>query len=103
MQEKQTGVIGSGAMGAGIAQVAAMAGHSVVVYDNNAAALGKAQNGLAATIKKLQEKGKIADAGELLQRFSFTNNLNDLADCSLVIEAIVENLSVKRQVFEALE
>lgn len=90
-------------MGTGIAQVAAMAGHSVVVYDNNTTALQKAHSGLSATLKKLQEKGKIHNAGEILQRFSFSNNLNDLSDCQLVIEAIVENLSVKQQVFAALE
>ncbi len=103
MQPKQTGIIGSGAMGAGIAQVAAMAGHTVVVYDNNAGALGKAKSSLTATLNKLQEKGKLTNAEEILARFSFTNNLNDLADCSLVIEAIVENLGVKQQVFAALE
>jgi 3-hydroxybutyryl-CoA dehydrogenase len=103
MQPKQTGIIGSGAMGAGIAQVAAVAGHSVVLYDNNTAALQKAQNSLTFTLDKLQEKGKLADAGAVMARFSFTNNLNDLADCSLVIEAIVENLSVKQQIFAALE
>ncbi len=103
MQPKQTGIIGSGAMGAGIAQVAAMAGHTVVVYDNNAGALGKAQANLKATLSKLQEKGKLQNAEELFQKFSFTNNLNDLADCSLVIEAIVENLGIKQQVFAALE
>jgi 3-hydroxybutyryl-CoA dehydrogenase len=103
MQLRQTGIIGSGAMGTGIAQVAAMAGHRVVVYDNNTAALQRAQNGLVATLNKLQEKGKISNAGDILQRFSFSNNLNDLSDCMLVIEAIVENLSVKQQVFAALE
>ncbi len=103
MQAKQTGIIGSGAMGAGIAQVAAMAGHTVVVYDNNAGALGKAKSSLTTTLTKLQEKGKLTNAEEILARFSFTNNLNDLADCSLVIEAIVENLGIKQQVFAALE
>lgn len=90
-------------MGTGIAQVAAIAGHGVVVYDNNTAALHKAQQGLSTTLNKLQEKGKISNAAEVLQRLVFTNNLNDLSDCMLVIEAIVENLSVKQQVFAALE
>jgi 3-hydroxybutyryl-CoA dehydrogenase len=103
MQLRQTGIIGSGAMGTGIAQVAAIAGHGVVVYDNNTAALHKAQQGLSTTLNKLQEKGKISNAAEVLQRLVFTNNLNDLSDCMLVIEAIVENLSVKQQVFAALE
>ena len=51
------GVVGSGAMGAGIAQVAAVAGHKVVIYDNNAAALTKSETNLATTLNKLQEKG----------------------------------------------
>ena len=70
-QNTTIGIIGSGAMGAGIAQVAAAAGHQVVVYDNNATAVDKAKKGLTATLQKLQEKGKISSAGEVLERFSF--------------------------------
>jgi 3-hydroxybutyryl-CoA dehydrogenase len=103
MKQHTTGVIGSGAMGAGIAQVAAVAGHDVVIYDNNEQALARAKAGLEATLRKLQEKGKLEDAAAVIVRFSYTNNLNDLAECSLVIEAIVENLGVKQQVFAALE
>ena len=101
--KQHTGIIGAGAMGAGIGQVAAVAGHRVILYDNNAAALQKAEASLTATLQKLQEKGKLANAPDVLGRFTFTNNLNDLADCNLVIEAIVENLSVKQQIFAALE
>jgi 3-hydroxybutyryl-CoA dehydrogenase len=97
------GIIGSGAMGAGIAQVAAMAGHSVIVYDNNTVALDKAKNSLAATLQKLQEKGKIVSAGEILQRFSFANELDELAGCGLIIEAIIEKLDIKKDVFAAVE
>ena len=97
------GIVGSGAMGAGIAQVAAVAGHKVVVYDNNTTALHKAESNLAATLQKLQEKGKISNADEVQGRLSYSNNLNDLADCNLVIEAIIENLSIKTQLFAALE
>jgi len=97
------GVIGSGAMGAGIAQVAAMAGHAVAVYDNNAAALEKAERSLRAALGRLQEKGRIADAEALLQRFTFVAALEELSACSLVIEAIVEDLEVKKQVFAGVE
>ena len=97
------GVIGSGAMGAGIAQVAAMAGHRVILYDNNAAALGKAKAGLSATLQKLQEKGKLPNAEEVLQRFSFADNISAFADCGLIIEAIVERLDVKKAVFTEVE
>jgi len=90
-------------MGAGIAQVAAVAGHRVIVYDNNEASLHKADKGLSATLQKLEEKGKVANAAEILGRLSYTNNLNDLADCGLVIEAVIENLGIKQQLFTALE
>jgi len=98
-----TGVIGSGAMGSGIAQVAAVAGHTVVLYDNNNAALDKAKANLLGTFQKLQEKGKITDAAEMMQRFRFVSELSAFADCGLVIEAIVEKLDVKKAVFSELE
>lgn len=97
------GVIGSGAMGAGIAQVAAMAGHNVIVCDNNNAALEKAKNSLTVTLQKLQEKGKIASANDVLQRFSFADNVAAFANCGLIIEAIVEKLDVKKAVFADVE
>jgi 3-hydroxybutyryl-CoA dehydrogenase len=97
------GVIGSGAMGAGIAQVAATAGHNVVVYDNNTTAIDKAKNALAITINKLQEKGKITNADELLGRFTFASDIDSLKDCGLIIEAIVERLDVKKAVFADVE
>jgi len=98
-----TGVIGSGAMGAGIAQVAAMAGHKVVVYDNNATALDKAKKNLATTLQKLQEKGKLSSADEVMQRLSFTDTISSFADCGLIIEAIVEKLEIKKAVFGEVE
>ncbi len=97
------GVIGSGAMGTGIAQVAATAGHKVVVYDNNSGALDKASKGLTATLQKLQEKGKITNANEILQRISFADNLLAFTDCDLIIEAIIEKLEVKKEVFSTVE
>ena len=105
MLDKQTivGVIGSGAMGSGIAQVAAMAGHNVVLYDTNNAALDKAGTSLNNTLQKLQEKGKIANADEVFSRFSFADKLEAFTNCGLVIEAIVEKLEVKKAVFTELE
>jgi 3-hydroxybutyryl-CoA dehydrogenase len=97
------GVIGSGAMGSGIAQVAAMAGHKVVLHDTNETALEKAKNGLENTLNKLQEKGKISNAAEILERFTFTHDVKDFSECSLIIEAIVEKLEVKKTVFAAVE
>ncbi len=96
------GIIGSGAMGTGIAQVAAMAGHSVLVYDNNATSLEKSKASLSKTLHSLQEKGKIADAAALLAQFKFVDSLQALSPCNLVIEAIVEHLEIKKNVFAEL-
>lgn len=105
MLDKNTiiGIVGSGAMGSGIAQVAATAGHPIIIYDNNHAALDKAKANLTTTLNKLQEKGKLVNASEILQRFSFVTDINAFADCGVIIEAIVENLDVKRSVFKQLE
>lgn len=97
------GVIGAGAMGSGIAQVAAMAGHNVVLFDTNAAALDKAKASLTSTLNKLAEKGKIAYASAVLARFQFASELKAFADCGLVIEAIIENLDIKKKVFADVE
>ncbi len=99
------GVIGSGAMGSGIAQVAATAAHKVIVYDNNQSSLTKSETTLQASLKKLVEKEKITADQQtfILANISFVNSLNDLAKCNLVIEAIVENLQVKKSVFSELE
>ncbi|XZF14498.1 3-hydroxyacyl-CoA dehydrogenase NAD-binding domain-containing protein [Chitinophagaceae bacterium MMS25-I14] len=97
------GVIGSGAMGSGIAQVAATAGHNVILYDNNTAALDKAKTSLSSTLQKLEEKGKITSAAEILGRFQFADTLESFASCNLIIEAIVEKLEIKKSVFGAVE
>ncbi len=102
-QSTTVGVVGSGAMGSGIAQVAAMAGHSVVLYDNNENALSKAKASLTATLQKLEEKGKIPSAGDILNRFAFAADIASFAPCGLVIEAIVERLDIKKAVFAAVE
>jgi len=97
------GIVGCGAMGNGIAQVAAMAGHTVVVYDNNAAALDKARQSTEKTLQKLAEKGKIADAQALLAQYTYSSDLAALKDSGLIIEAIIENLDIKKAVFAQLE
>ena len=97
------GIVGCGAMGNGIAQVAAMAGHKVVVYDNNTAALEKARQSTEKTLQKLAEKGKINDAQALLTQYTYDSDLAALQDCDLIIEAIIENLDIKKSVFTQLE
>jgi 3-hydroxybutyryl-CoA dehydrogenase len=98
-------VIGSGTMGSGIAQVAATAGCSVKLYDTNQEALSKSKASLETTLSKLVEKGKIDDAekSRIQNATSYVSALQDLSDSDLVIEAIVENLEIKRKVFSELE
>jgi 3-hydroxybutyryl-CoA dehydrogenase len=105
MQQITIGIIGSGAMGAGIAQVVATAGHPVRLLDQNAAALEKATSSIAVSLRRLAEKGKLTpEAAEVaVARLHPTETMADFADCGLVIEAIVEDLGVKQQVFRGVE
>lgn len=103
MKNQIIGIVGAGAMGSGIAQVAAMAGHKVVLFDNNPGSLEKAQTSLHTNIHKLQEKGKISNAAEIFQSISFTSKIEDFAPCKLIIEAIIEQLEVKKAVFAEIE
>lgn len=106
MSEIQTiGIVGAGAMGRGIAQIAAQAGVLVRLYDTNAAAVQAARDALRQTWDKLAQKGKLseADAQAALARIAPAAALADLADCQLVIEAVIERLDVKRDLFAALE
>ncbi|MHC8318590.1 3-hydroxyacyl-CoA dehydrogenase PaaH [Pseudomonas sp. LB3P31] len=98
-------VIGAGAMGAGIAQVAAQAGHPVLLLDNRAGAAAQAINGIDRQLGKRVEKGKLADSARIatIARLQAVDNIEALADCALIIEAIVENLEVKRALFRQLE
>lgn len=99
------GVIGSGAMGSGIAQVAATAGHDVFIYDNNPASLEKAKSNLASSLSKLVEKQKLTreKADSILAKSHFVSQLKEMSTCDLIIEAIIENLEVKQKVFSELE
>jgi 3-hydroxybutyryl-CoA dehydrogenase len=101
----QIGIVGSGAMGSGIAQVAATAGHSTIVYDTNQTALDKAKSNLSSVLSKLVEKGKLNldESKNIFSLIEFTNIFSELSPCKLVIEAIVENLEVKQKVFADLE
>lgn len=98
-------VIGSGTMGLGIAQVAANADCTVVIIDNNASALLKAKQTLETTLLKLVEKNKINEQkkNEILQAITFSENIESTKDSEMVIEAIVENFEVKKNLFLQLE
>jgi 3-hydroxybutyryl-CoA dehydrogenase len=99
------GVVGAGAMGRGIAQIAAQAGSTVKLYDTQPQAVAKARDELFAQWDRLQEKGRMDAASVTLckQRLQPAASLQDLGDCSLVVEAVVERLDVKKSLFAELE
>jgi 3-hydroxybutyryl-CoA dehydrogenase len=99
------GIIGSGTMGSGIAQVAATSGCKVKLYDTNTTALGKAKSALDKILNRLIEKGRIdeKEKNRIQSNIEYVNSLNNLSDADLTIEAIVENLEIKKQVFLELE
>lgn len=101
----KVGIIGSGTMGSGIAQVAATAGCKVKLYDANAAALEKSKTTLDKLLSSLLAKNKIDDADKkrIQDNILYVNDLKDLSDSNLIIEAIVENLEIKKKVFSELE
>ncbi len=92
-------------MGSGIAQVAATSGCAVKLFDTNNDALSKSKTNLENTLTKLVEKGKINvdEKSRIQHNISYINNLNELSDADLVIEAIIENLEIKQKLFSDLE
>lgn len=98
-------VCGAGAMGSGIAQVAAQAGASVKVFDVNAASLATSRERTLADLDKLAARGKLAPeaVSAITGRMAWVSSLDDLADRDLIIEAIVEDEGIKGKLFEALE
>lgn len=99
------GIIGSGTMGSGIAQVAATSGCKVKLYDTNNAALYKAQTALDKILNRLIEKGRIdeTEKNRIQGNIEYIDSLKSLSGSDLTIEAIVENLEIKKQVFIELE
>ncbi|WP_431137172.1 3-hydroxyacyl-CoA dehydrogenase NAD-binding domain-containing protein [Psychroserpens mesophilus] len=99
------GIIGSGTMGSGIAQVAATAGCKVKLYDTNQAALDKAKVSLENILSRLIEKERIdsVEKERIQTNISYVDSLKDLSDSDLTIEAIIENLDIKQKVFSELE
>ncbi len=103
--QSKIGIVGSGAMGSGIAQVAASNNYKTIVFDTNTDAIERAKKNLKTTLLMLVEKQKISElnAKEISENITFSNSINDLKDCNLIIEAIIENLGVKQSVFKELE
>lgn len=102
---KKIAIIGSGTMGVGIAQVVATANCQVKLYNINQAALDKAKVTLETILNRLIKKGRIdiPEKSRIQKNIAYVNNLKDLYDSSLVIEAIIENLDIKKKVFSELE
>ncbi|HHB77920.1 MAG TPA: 3-hydroxybutyryl-CoA dehydrogenase, partial [Saprospiraceae bacterium] len=98
-------IIGAGSMGRGIAQVAAMHGHEVLLFDKNPSALTQARDFLLKILNRLAAKGKLsdADAKEIFGRIYLVDTLSGFAEAGLVVEAIIENLDIKKSVFKELE
>ena len=102
---KNVGVIGSGTMGSGIAQVAATAGCGVKLFDTNDEALERAKVALDKILNRLIEKGRI-DAPEkerITGNISYVSSLDTFSDVDLIVEAIIENLEIKQKLFTDLE
>ena len=102
---KKIGIIGGGAMGSGIAQVFAQSGHSVVLYDTNKEALDRSKQNLAKTFEKLvaKEKYTAEKAQEIQNKIEYADSLTAFASIDLMIEAIIENLDIKKSVFKQVE
>lgn len=98
-------VIGAGQMGAGIAQVFAQAGLHVKLNDREQEALNKGQAGIEKRLERAVEKGRMTDGKreEMLERLTITTDLQEASDCDLVIEAVVESMKVKVDVFQQLD
>ena len=105
-QEKEiVAIIGAGTMGAGIAQVAASAGHSVVMYDQETDAFDRAIEAITLSLNRRIERGRLSEdeRDPIIARIQPAGTLQDLAPVDLLIEAIIEDLEIKRALFGQLE
>ncbi len=99
------GVLGGGTMGSGIVQVAAQNGHNVVLVDLNPTILNKSKEKLAKIMARLIEKGKVTseEADAIQGRITYSQDVHDFVPCGLVIEAIIEDLKIKKDAFAKIE
>ena len=105
MTVKRVGIVGSGIMGSGIAEVAAKTGHEVVLRSRKQETADGMVAGLEKSLAKQVDKGRLSDEDRqgTLQRVTATSDIGDLAACDLVIESIVEDLAVKKHLFNELD
>jgi len=101
----KVGILGAGAMGSGIAQVASQSKHDVVLVDTNSDQLEKAKAKLSKVMDRLVEKERVSgdESSAIQNRIQYSGSMNDFAGCGIVIEAIIENLDIKKAVFAELE
>ena len=105
---KKIGVIGAGIMGSGIAQVLARTGYHVVLIDISEELLKKALEGIEKGpfgLIRLVEKGKLTneEVKDIMKRINPTTNVNEIKDCDFIIEAVPENLELKKEIFKKLD
>lgn len=102
---RKVGIAGSGTMGSGIAQLVAASGYRVVLIDLNDELLKKAVSRIEKNLLRLVEKDKITKKikQQIVSRIITSTNLEELGDCDLVIEAVSENINIKKQLFEKLD
>src|SRR5271165_1175185 len=105
MAIQRVGVVGCGLMGSGIAQVSAQAGFQTVVREVNSELVEKGLKGIDKNLGRLVEKGAISEAakGEIRGRLKGVTSLDELKDCDVIVEAIIEQLPAKRELFAALD
>lgn len=105
MQIRKVGVLGCGLMGSGIAEISARAGYETVVREVSEEVVQKGVQKIHGSLAKAVEKGKMSaeDRDAAVGRLSGVVGLDDLADCDIVIEAIIENIDEKRKTFTALD
>lgn len=104
-QDLKVGIVGAGAMGRGIAQVSATGGMTVYIYDAADGAAAAARDFIASMIERSVEKGRMdkSEGDASVGRINVAENMEGLADCDVVVEAIVENIDIKQKVFQQLE
>ncbi len=102
---QRIGVLGAGLMGSGIAEVCAKAGFRVIVREVDQSALDAGRRRIETSLSKAIERGKLAagDGEEIRRRLTFSSSLEEFSSVDLLVEAIVENLDVKREVYRTLD
>src|SRR6478672_11244692 len=104
MQIKKVGVLGCGLMGSGIAQVSAVAGYDVAVLEQEQKFLDKGFAGIEKSLAKFAEKGKLKEPAEQIRaRLKGVTTPQALADCDIIVEAIIENVEQKKKMFSGLD